>query len=356
MNDQQIPPAQNTESGFETKVETPRDFGEASPIVEEPLTNAEIAVDNQDKAEVLFNAAEKNIQLMVELKVVTQETAENFAINGLPTIRELQTRYKDVKQEIKDQQDSQVDMTNQLRSLAEWAISLQYTVAALIQKEFKPFMYKTILDISRSLKDLSDTNSSNNLNRLKETFSGLGRMASVVEELHATAEHHIRELVDRDKTNHLRTICDGYNDELIKYLGRSNQYLAQSDQSSRELSRFIENELVPIISLDRIHAIQSKIEERYLANKAKLQDPSMTSAGAPQWESTKTDTTGVAANPFWSSDQTIAGGWQKSDSTQPGSMLTYEPQVGEPSQVGAPDDEFDKLVAVAQAKNPTSTS
>ena len=355
MNDQQTPTAQNIEPGFETKVEIP-DLGEASPIVEKPLTSAEIAVGNREKAEVLFNAAEKNIQLMVELKVVTQETAENFVINGMPKIRELKTRYKEVKQEIDDQQDIQIDMTNQLRSLAECAISLQYTVAALIQEEFKPFMDKTILDISRSLNDLSDTNSSNNLDRLKETFSGLGRMASAVEELHATAEKHIPELVKTDSTNHLRTICDGNNDQLIKYLGRSNQYLAQSDQSSQELPRFIQDELVSIISLDRIHAIQSKIEEIYAANKAKLQEPSVSSVGLPQWISTDTATTVPLGNKFWSSDQTPIGNWQKPDSTQPNIAPDYESQVGEPSQVDAPDDEIDKLVAVAQAQNPTSTS
>ncbi|HNQ17000.1 MAG TPA: hypothetical protein PKH60_02750, partial [Candidatus Woesebacteria bacterium] len=139
------------------------DRGEATEVLPEPLTEPEMAVENAKKIEAMYKASNNIVHLMVELKVVSQDTVDNFQLDdSSPKIQTLRAEYAKVTQEIADKQDSDADVQAQSALQAELVISYQYAVAALVQKEFKPYMYKAILDASRKLRVLDDASATIN--------------------------------------------------------------------------------------------------------------------------------------------------------------------------------------------------
>lgn len=339
------------------------DRGEATEVLPEPLTEPEMAVENAKKIEAMYKASNNIVHLMVELKVVSQDTVDNFQLDdSSPKIQTLRAEYAKVTQEIADKQDSDADVQAQSALQAELVISYQYAVAALVQKEFKPYMYKAILDASRKLRILDDTSATINKAEFDRTFAGMGRMASFIEEFQTVADEHIPKLVEDEKFPDLMVSCDTKNDQLMKFLTRDNQFKRRSEQSGRELGRFIDSELKAIISLTRIHDIQNKLEKLFNEKRAELQQPTATSDVAPNWTESSTtpnlggwvtNKTTVAQEPVASDQTNTAGGWLSPDTTQSGQQVTYEAQLDaqKPGDDAAVEDNLDELIAVSQAQN-----
>lgn len=315
MNDTQSSPMLGDD--FAPEVEVFKDAGEATP--QPPASEAELASEKESRVEANFNVTQTLEEDAIKQGAATADEVYNFALSDDATKSgELKRQFKQVTLELKDAELSVEEREARRIQQAELLLSYAYTTVGMLHKYYKAMMYRDILSVSRIIRDPGRLSEEQVRSIFDDRMDGMSKLASGLETFHRGVEFLVPELVG--EFPQLRNNCDELNDRFITFLGRDNEFKTKSDQSARELDRFV-TELQETISLKRIHKIKARFESMF-ADKYK-EMPNQAGDPAVTWESTtaQKDSPGewrqdsTQESGVWSQDQTSAGQFSEPDST-----------------------------------------
>ncbi|MCA9373381.1 hypothetical protein KC921_04790 [Candidatus Woesebacteria bacterium] len=321
-------------SELEVSGELLRDQGEATP--DRPLSPAELASVNAGRVEANFKVTLTLEEDAIKQGAVTADEVYNFALSDDATKSgELKRQFKQVTLELKNPELSKEDRETLRIQQAELLLSYAYTTVGMLHKYYKAMMYRDILTVSRVIRDPGQLSEAQVRSIFDDRIGGMSKLASGLETFHGGVEFLVPELVG--EFPQLRDNCDRLNDRFITFLGRDNQLEAKSDQSARELNRFVA-ELQETISLKRIQKIKENFELQFEAKYGNM--PNQAGDQADNWDST---TAQMDSPEGWSPDSTQESGVWSQDQT-PATGQFSDPDSTSGESVGFEDADAESEV------------
>ncbi len=256
---------QSNDSGLEANLERIEelDLGEAGGTQPTPDTGTVEQEQNEQldaMVEANFAASQKMRDEAISSGALNQAEAENFQV--LETShkgREIAKDYEETTQNIKNAGENEEELRKLKEHQAEVIIEYAYNTIAMLWKYYVDQVRKNIGEVKRLVEGASAESKQQNSEKVDDIFAGMKKLASNIEAMETNAGKLVPKLVEKYPA--MSSFCQEQNADMVKFLDRPNQLDDRPEQSSKELSRFVE-ELKGLLSLSKMQDAEKEFKDQ----------------------------------------------------------------------------------------------